>query len=244
MSNPQMGDRIHFVATPALEKVPMAGHPSKDVEVLDDLPGGQAKVAATTVRLEREKEARCPQVTLPLQRLWQPNIPFPLRLRHPDHFPWWERNAPQRVLNLIQQGVGHDWPSPDLGVHPCRRSQEEEADARVLLQEYLAIGAVQPVTWASTKFLIPWFLIKKQEGGSQKVRMIADCRQLNKFLEPAHFRLDHWGDIFPYLRKGMWGAKVDLKHAYFHLHNSPNILPHMRINVGDEVFSSRPQCLA
>ena len=31
------------------------------------------------------------------------------------------------------------------------------------------------------------------------------------------FKLENWQEIFPFLRKGMWAAKKDLKHAYFHL---------------------------
>ena len=77
---------------------------------------------------------------------------------------------------------------------------------------------------------------KKQEGAGQKVRLIADCRALNKFLSPGHFKLDHWSDIFPFLRQGIWGAKVDLKHAYFHLHNSEALRPYMRINVGSDIY--------
>ena len=34
----------------------------------------------------------------------------------------------------------------------------------------------------------------------------------------------------------MWGAKVDLKHAYFHLANSQKLLPYMRINIGEEIY--------
>ena len=81
----------------------------------------------------------------------------------------------------------------------------------------------------------PLVFAEEPEGG-EKVRFIADCRQLNQFLTPKTFRLDHLSGIFPYLRKGMWGAKVDLKHAYFHLANSQKLLPYMRINIGEEIY--------
>ena len=77
----------------------------------------------------------------------------------------------------------------------------------------------------------------EQEGrGGEKHRLIADCRVLNKFLNPQKFRLDHWKDIYPFLEKGMWGCKIDLQHAYFHMHNHPKLLPYMRINLGEEIF--------
>jgi hypothetical protein len=98
-----------------------------------------------------------------------------------------------------------------------------------LLQEYLAIGAVVELVCPQSlsvpqfldqwgvRHLVPWFVISKAEGTSQKHRLITDCRKVNRFLQAPHFKMDHWGQIFPFVRRGMWACKVDLKHAYFHL---------------------------
>ena len=109
-------------------------------------------------------------------------------------------------------------------------------EALAVMADYVEVGAAHRVPLAGTRFLIPWFLVKKPEGEGEKVRFIADCRVLNRFLQPPTFKLDNWKHILPFLKKGMWGAKVDLKHAYFHLHNSSKLLPYMRVNIGPEVY--------
>jgi hypothetical protein len=72
--------------------------------------------------------------------------------------------------------------------------------------------------------------------GKTKLRLIADCRELNHYFCPKHFRLDQWASIFPTLRKGMWGAKVDLKHAYFHLGLANELRPYVCLKVDQEVY--------
>ena len=55
----------------------------------------------------------------------------------------------------------------------------------------------------------------KTRGGEVKWRMKTDCRELNQWFTPQPFKLDHMQQILPNLKKGHWGAKVDLKDAYF-----------------------------
>ena len=120
---------------------------------------------------------------------------------------------------------------------------EETKLALEVLQEYMEAGAAQLVPWEGTKYLVPWFVIeKKDESGKRKLRLISDCRALNKFLNPPHFKLDHWKDIFPSLRKGMWAAKVDLKNAYFHLELSKKIKPYVRMQVGGNIYQMEGAC--
>jgi hypothetical protein len=93
------------------------------------------------------------------------------------------------------------------------------------------------------KFLVPWFVLKTVDSsGKEKSRLIADCRVLNSYLQTSHFKLDHWQQIFPVLRKGMWGAKIDLKHAYFHLALSEKIRPYVRMQVGKRQFQFQAAC--
>jgi hypothetical protein len=69
-----------------------------------------------------------------------------------------------------------------------------------------------------------------------KHRLISDCRLINNHLQPKKFKLEHWKDIFPSLRKGMWGCKIDLKHAYFHLPLHPELKEYLNIKVGEKFF--------
>ena len=192
------------------------------------------------------KVSKCPtpprekaKVCLP-ERLWQPHLPYYHRLR--QSMMWWERHAPLQVLNLIRDGVCPTFPNVSLPIVFCHRDHNQLKAAQDLIQEYLQLGAIEMVDLPGTRYLIPWFVLSKPEGDHQKHRLIADCRVLNKFLCPVHFHLDHWKDIFPFLRKGMWATKVDLKNAYFHLANSQSLRPYMRINVGPQVYQFNSAC--
>ena len=86
------------------------------------------------------------------------------------------------------------------------------------------------------KFLVTWFVIRKMDKWKEKLRLISDCRLINEHLEAKHFKMDHWGSIFPCLRKNMYAAKIDLKHAYFHLGLSDTLKEYVVLKVGDRCF--------
>jgi hypothetical protein len=166
--------------------------------------------------------------------------PFCQRLQ--GNFPWWEKNTQNpEVLDLILNGVAathqSNLPSSLLKV-PCVRSQEETQMAWETIQEYLEVGAVKEIKMQEAKYLIPWFVIKKGE----KLRLITNCKEINQYLEPKSFRLENWPEIFPHLRKGMWAAKIDLKHAYFHLSIADTLKPWICIQVGENVFQFQAAC--
>ena len=106
------------------------------------------------------------------------------------------------------------------------------------IQEYLEVGAIKEIPLHQAKHLIPWFVIKKGE----KLRLITNCKELNNYLEPKPFSLENWPEIFHYLRKGMWAAKIDLKHAYFHLQLAERLKPYMCIQVEQKVFQFQAAC--
>ena len=164
--------------------------------------------------------------------------PFYKGLRRQAH--WWARNTKNpEVLRIIQQGVQADHPLPSkLSKVPCMRSQEETKMAWETVQEYLEVGALTEISWHQAKHLIPWFVIKK--GG--KLRLITNCKEINHYLEPKPFRLENWPEIFPFLRKGMWAAKIDLKHAYFHLGIAEELKPYICIQVEQKVFQFQEAC--
>ena len=78
--------------------------------------------------------------------------------------------------------------------------------------------------------------------GKEKLRLISDCRNVNQFLNPPRFKLDHWKDIFPQVEKDMWATKVDLKNAYFHLKLSEAINTYIRMKIGERVFQMEGAC--
>jgi hypothetical protein len=185
------------------------------------------------------KEKVCPET------LEQGALPFFLRVR--QCLPFWKAmGASWEVQQLITEGVGRRWHNPKLSVQPSVRSLKETSAAKEILAEYRETGAVNlvpPSLYFQTRHLVPWFVLTKTEmSRGLKHRLIADCREINKHLEIRHFKLDHWQHIFPLLRKNMWGVKVDLKHAYFHLEISAPLKPFIRMLVGQELFQFQAAC--
>ena len=145
----------------------------------------------------------------------------------------------QKAATEITMVAGTTYALPrSLSLHPCFRNQEETNLAWETIQEYLDVGAIKEIPLQQAKHLIPWFVIKKGE----KLRLITNCKELNNYLEPKPFRLENWPEIFPYLRKGMWAAKIDLKHAYFHLQLADNLRHYMCIQVEQKVFQFQAAC--
>ena len=168
-------------------------------------------------------------------------VPLFQRLR--DSMPWWQKHASSEILSLITAGVTPEWDSPPvLSIAPYRKSVEETSKAREILLDYQKSGAVKVVDPQTSKFLVPWFVISKVEGDQVKDRLICDCRKINQFLSPRPFRLDHLQNIFPYLRKGQWAAKIDLKDAYFHLPLGEELRPYVHLQVGSEIWEFQAAC--
>ena len=157
---------------------------------------------------------------------------------------WWKTlsGARSEVLNLLQTGLNTDFPlPPQLSLHAQEKTPQQVQEVLPLIKEYLAVGALQEVSLSSAKHLIPWFVIKKLEilpsgEKKEKMRLISDCREINHYFSPSTFKMDHLQTLFPFLEKGLWAAKIDLTHAYFHLPVSHQLKPYLCLQVGTQVF--------
>ena len=102
--------------------------------------------------------------------------------------------------------------------------------------EYMPVGAVIKLKH-HTGYTVPWFLIVKDDGlGGQKVRLILNLKKVNAFLHAPKFTLESISKIYPHLRKGMWAASIDLKHAYLHLGLSPSLSKFCTLRVGGDYY--------
>ena len=170
-------------------------------------------------------------------------LAIPNRLR--AYISWWCSNAARRLVNILQHGVFPHLSLPSFVVGAwVVHSVEELAFAREVIQEYLSLGAVEPCSLCGLRFSVPWFVLSKVEpSGSIKRRFITNMRPINKFIACSPFKLDHWGIVFPMLRKGMYAAKVDLSHAYFHIPLSSNVARYIGVEVDGSCYRFRSQCL-
>ena len=122
----------------------------------------KAKVAPTPGKPLAEAEAKVSPPHLPTSSLY----PFFRRLQ--DRILWWRKNADPEVVNNIKYGIAPDWCSPYLPLLSIQKTAAEQLECLHLLSDYLQLGAVREVTPPEVKFLVPWFLIKKPEGGVPK----------------------------------------------------------------------------
>ena len=190
---------------------------------------------------DHQPDVCCPQE--PMEKGQGQKVPLFIRLRQALHYWRSTLKAPGEVLQLIQQGVCPDWGHPpSLPIKTQSKSSQEIKNATDLLEDYAQQGAVKKVTWAGTKHLVPWFIISKPEPQGMKHRLIADCRAINAHLNTKHFKLDHIREIFPFLQKGMWATKIDLKDAYFHLALNPTFRPYIRMQVGENLWEFQAAC--
>ena len=119
-----------------------------------------------------------------IQKGKEPSLCIPPFQKLRNSLAWWSKHAPSHVLEVICKGVEHNFSAP-LPITPTVRSQEDQELALKVLQEYLDCGAAKEIFQQDHKFLVPWFVVKKEEDdGTQKLRLISDCRKINHFLEP------------------------------------------------------------
>ena len=201
--------------------------------VLQHVSATETRHSPVRQRASESLRARVQQEEL----LWG-ETPLFQRLR--QRLAWWERHASPSVVQLVRYGVRAPWVRPPrLPVRPQLCSQDSEKAADSIFQEYEVVGAVKRVSWEGTAHLVPWFLLEKQEQTGTKVRLISDCRIINREFCTRSFRLDHLAQILPVLRRGYFAEKIDLKDAYFHIGLHPELWPFLRHQVGTQVWEYR-----
>jgi hypothetical protein len=173
------------------------------------------------------------QLIIEAEKGWG-DTPLPNRLQH--CLPWWEKWATPNVVTLIREGIKPQWHHPPhLSVQG--RQGENLEQAQNFLEDYEKSGAVKRVDAQGTLHLLSWFLISKpEEGGDIKWRFISDCREINQHFQVEKFKLDHLQQIYPLLQRNHWGAKIDLKDAYFHLAINQALRPFLRHKVGNQIW--------
>ena len=204
------------------------------------LHGGADSVHSPGERAPKEERASAKAAKVQDSSAQKVDPPYFLRVR--NCLPWWELNGSAEAIKLVKEGVPCPQMPPVLSVQPQHKSAEDIKKALAVMDDYLEVKAVRLVTRQQAAHLVPWFVISKPEGEGEKLRLIADCRQVNKFLNPLHFKLDHWEQIFPFLKVGLWGAKVDLKNAYFHLELSQALKPYICMAIGEKTFQFDSAC--
>lgn len=147
------------------------------------------------------------------------------------------------VQGVIREGVRLDFQgaSPKGGPPPPETRMDRESMALVdaEVESLLSAGAISLAQPAECLLYQRVFLVDKKGG---KKRPVLDCRRLNQFLLPPHFKLEGLQEVRNLVTSGCWMTKVDLKSAYLHVPMAREASPYLafRWRDRDYLFRSLP----
>ncbi|KAA6373899.1 MAG: putative reverse transcriptase [Streblomastix strix] len=93
-------------------------------------------------------------------------------------------------------------------------SEKEDTILQQLIQEEIEEGTIELCSPDDISFYSLIFLFPKSNGGFRKVM---DCRTINSYAPPTHFKMDDCRTVREIIQYNDWGVTLDLKHAYSHI---------------------------
>lgn len=90
-------------------------------------------------------------------------------------------------------------------------SKEDLIATTHLITELLKKGVIVPCNESSGQFISSIFLVPKSDGSK---RLILDLKELNKFVQTEHFKLENRKTVVNLISKGCFLATIDLKDAF------------------------------
>lgn len=102
-----------------------------------------------------------------------------------------------------------------------------------VLSDLLSRGFVEKCVSSPDQFLSPYFLAKKSDGSK---RFILNLRDLNKFLNAPHFKLEDYRTSLKLIYPDCFMAKLDLKDAYYSIPIAMEHRRYLRFAAGSELF--------
>jgi hypothetical protein len=120
----------------------------------------------------------------------------------------------QTVLSWIKgYQIPFDRPPFQLNIPQCKNYSEP--DIRMYdnsIEGLLYIGAISKCEPCDDQFVSTIFLVPKPNG---RTRLILNLKQLNKFIDAKHFKLEDFRTIIKLVSKDCYMSTIDLKDAYF-----------------------------
>ena len=145
--------------------------------------------------------------TVAVPALKHPWFPPHLRVQKACHH-WASLNDPY-ITKVVSEGLKLDWIEGFTPENP-------------------------EIPWKDVKCCSSIFAIPKKD--SPHWRLITNLSNVNAFLQTTYFTLPTWKDIFPFLQKGMWACKVDIKGAYNHWPLHPRDKPYLTFSLDGKVY--------
>jgi hypothetical protein len=109
------------------------------------------------------------------------------------------------------------FPTTSQRYRPTRIPADRDRRQALLseITQLLEKKAIEKVQSSEVVFSSIFFLTTKKSG---EWRPILTLRNLNVFIKPRPFKMESLAAVLPELQKDWWGASLDLKDAYMHVH--------------------------
>lgn len=145
---------------------------------------------------------------------------------------WSSITRDQTILSWIS-GYKIPFSKPVLQTNPpiLRSYTElEKIQYKQCIDNLLTIGAISQCQPCEGQFLSTFFLVQKPNG---KNRFILNLKNLNKFIETAHFKLEDLRTAIKLVSQNSFMCTVDLKDAYFLIKIHEDFKKYLRFQFGD-----------
>lgn len=128
------------------------------------------------------------------------------------YFKEWKKLTQNKIVLDWVKGIKIPFRTRPLqvSVPPCSLNCDKSYDKAIF--DLIKVGAVSECLHEKGEFVSPFFLTKKPNG---KNRFILNLKELNKFIEAPHFKLEDFRTVTKLINSNWFLANIDLKDAYF-----------------------------
>lgn len=112
-------------------------------------------------------------------------------------------------------------------------SSKEIYNLRTEITKLKKMGVISECAYQVDQFLSPIFIVPKQNGEN---RFILNLKQLNKYVNVQHFKLEDLRTVCKLLSKDCYMATIDLKEAYFSVKIADNSKKFLRFEFENELY--------
>ena len=126
---------------------------------------------------------------------------------------WKELTSDKEILStVIGMKIDFDEPPQQHFLPTCQRPASEEAVIDLEVKKLLSKSVIEPTGHSQGEIISDVFVRAKKDGGH---RMTLNLKNLNKYANKLHFKMDTLNTIIKLVEKDCFMASVDLKDAYY-----------------------------
>lgn len=116
---------------------------------------------------------------------------------------------------------------------PHKYSESEKLSIIESIQELEAYGAISTCVACKDQFISNIFLRPKPNG---KMRLILNLKQLNKFIDTSHFKIEDFRTTLKLMSRDCFMATLDIKNAYHFVKIHPDSRKYLRFQWDGKLY--------